>query len=285
MRVGLVLKNAIVVLIFAYVLLLLAAYFGQRKLLYFPDRKRTAPEAVGLVGVKERVLATPDGEHVIAWYARAKPGKPTLLYFHGNGGSLAARASRIERFTGEGWGIYIATYRGYGGSTGSPTEAANVADARTAYDALVNEGVPSSRIILYGESLGTGIAVRLASERPSAGLILDAPYTSIVDIAARRYPIFPVGLALHDRYDSKTLISKVKVPVLVLHGERDRVIPIEMGRALLALANEPKRFVSFPNGGHSDLYDNGNNALAAVRDWIAGLQLTQRGQESDQSRM
>jgi fermentation-respiration switch protein FrsA (DUF1100 family) len=285
MRVGLVLKNTIVVLISIYVLLLLAAYFGQRKLLYFPDRKRTAPEAVGLVGVAERVIATPDGEQVIAWYAKAKPGKPTLLYFHGNGGSLAARATRIEYFTGEGWGIYIVTYRGYGGSTGSPTEAANIADARTAYDALVNEGVPANRIILYGESLGTGIAVRLASERLSAGLILDAPYTSVVDIAARRYPIFPVALALHDRYDSKALISQVKVPVLVLHGERDRVIPIEMGRALLALANEPKRFVSFPNGGHSDLYDNGNNALAAVREWIAGLQLTQRGQESDHSRL
>ena len=113
-----------------YGLVALAAYFGQRRLMYFPDRMRTAPAEAGLQGVEERVLKTPDGARIVAWYGRARPGQPTLLYFHGNAGSLAARAPRIERFMGEGWGVYMMTYRGYGGSTGSPTETANVADAR-----------------------------------------------------------------------------------------------------------------------------------------------------------
>jgi pimeloyl-ACP methyl ester carboxylesterase len=166
-----------------YALIGLAAYIGQRRLMYFPDRTHTRPAQVGLMGVEERVLTAPDGARVIAWYGKARPGEPTILYFHGNAGSLAARAPRIERFMGEGWGVYMMTYRGYGGGTGSPTEAANVADARLAYGALVLEGVKPASIILYGESLGSGIAVRIAAERPVAGIVLDAPYTSAVDIA------------------------------------------------------------------------------------------------------
>ena len=132
-----------------------AGYFGQRKLMYFPDRARVQPAEVGLAGVEERVLKTPDGARVIAWYGKAQPGQPTLLYFHGNGGSLSIRAERIRRFMAEGWGVYMMTYRGYGGSTGKPTEVNNVADARLAYGALVLEGVAPNAIIAYGESLGT----------------------------------------------------------------------------------------------------------------------------------
>ena len=256
----------------AYVLIALAGYLGQRKLMYFPDRARTQPSEVGLANVEERVLKTPDGERVIAWYGKARPGQPTLLYFHGNGGSLAIRGERIRRFMGEGWGVYMMTYRGYGGSSGRPTEVNNVADARLAYGALVLEGVAPSSIIAYGESLGSGIAVRIAIERQVAGLILDAPYTSIVDVAAGAYPFLPVRTFLIDRYETTKYIANLKVPLLILHGERDGVVPVAMGRELARLANEPKRLVTFPNGGHSNLYIDGNNALEAVRRWIAGLE-------------
>ena len=151
------------------------------------------------------MLKTPDGARLVAWYGKAKPGQPTLLYFHGNAGSLAVRAERIRRFMDEGWGVYMMTYRGYGGSTGSPSETANVADARLAYGALVQEGVDPASIILYGESLGTGVAVRLATERPAGGLILDAPYTSIVEVAAQAYPFLPVRYFLKDRYEIEEL--------------------------------------------------------------------------------
>jgi fermentation-respiration switch protein FrsA (DUF1100 family) len=257
----------------AYALVGVAAYFGQRKLMYFPDRARVEPAAVGLKGVEERVLKTPDGERVIAWYGRARPRQPTLLYFHGNGGSLAIRASRIGRFMAEGWGVYMMSYRGYGGSTGHPTEANNIADARLAYGALVLGGVAPKSIILYGESLGSGIAVRLAAEREVAGVILDAPYTSIVDVAAAAYPFLPVRAFLVDRYETTKYIANVEVPLLVLHGELDPVVPVAMGREVARLANEPKRLVVFPDGGHSDLYVNGNGAIDAVRAWIGSLRL------------
>jgi fermentation-respiration switch protein FrsA (DUF1100 family) len=255
----------------AYALVCVAAYLGQRKLMYFPDRARILPAHAGLAGVDERVLKTPDGERVIAWYGRARPGQPTLLYFHGNGGSLAIRAPRIERFMHEGWGVYMMTWRGYGGSSGAPTEDHNVADARLAYGALVHEGVPPSSIVVYGESLGSGVAVRLAAERPVAGVILDAPYTSIVDVAAGAYPFLPVRAFLLDRYETTRYIAQVKAPLLVLHGERDPVVPAAMGREVARLANEPKRLVLFPDGGHSDLYINGNNAIDAVRAWMRTL--------------
>jgi fermentation-respiration switch protein FrsA (DUF1100 family) len=254
-----------------YALIGVVAYLGQRKLMYFPDTARVQPTQVGLQGVEERVLKTPDGERIVAWYGKAKAGQPTLLYFHGNGGSLAVRAPRIARFMEEGWGVYMMTYRGYGGSTGSPTEDNNVADARLAYGALVHEGVPATSIIVYGESLGTGIAVRIAAERQVAGVILDAPYTSIVDVAAGAYPMLPVRAFLVDRYETTRYLPQVKAPLLVLHGERDGVVPVAMGREIARLGNEPKRLVVFPNGGHSDLYINGNNAIDAVRSWVRGL--------------
>jgi len=249
----------------AYALIGLAAYFGQRRLMYFPDRARTLPVQAGLVGVEERVLNTPDGARLIAWYGKARPGAPTILYFHGNAGSLAARAPRIERFMAQGWGVYMMTYRGYGGGTGSPTETANVADARLAYGALLLEGVEPASIILYGESLGSCIAVRIATERPVGGVVLDAPYTSIVDVAALAYPFLPVRLLLADRYETTKYIAQMRAPLLILHGERDAVIPVAMGRELFRLANEPKRLATFAAGGHSDLYLDDNGALEADR--------------------
>src|SRR5499427_5345639 len=257
--------------LFAYAAVLLAAYFGQRRLMYFPDPERVEPADTGLIGVVERIIETPDGERLVAWYGRAKPGEPTLLYFHGNAGGLAIRAPRIQRFMDEGWGVFMLAYRGYAGSTGRPTEAANVADAGLAYAALVHEGVAPASIILYGESLGTGIATRLATERPAGGLILDAPYTSIVDVAAQAYPYLPVRHVLQDRYETVTLIGKVHMPLLILHGERDPVIPVAMGRELFRLANEPKRLATFPNAAHSDIYIDANPALDAVRHWIGAL--------------
>ena len=255
----------------AYALIGLAAYFGQRRLMYFPDCARTLPVQAGLVGVEERVLNTPDGARIIAWYGKARPGAPTILYFHGNAGSLAARAPRIERFMAQGWGVYMMTYRGYGGGTGSPTETANVADARLAYGALLLEGVEPASIILYGESLGSCIAVRIATERPVGGVVLDAPYTSIVDVAALAYPFLPVRLLLADRYETTKYIAQMRAPLLILHGERDAVIPVAMGRELFRLANEPKRLATFAAGGHSDLYLDDNGALEAMKDWIGGL--------------
>jgi fermentation-respiration switch protein FrsA (DUF1100 family) len=221
-----------------------------------------------LKGVEERVLETPDGERVIAWYAKARPGQPTLLYFHGNAGGLAMRAERISDYMAEGWGVYIMSWRGFSGSTGHATEANNVADARLAYGALVREGVAPSSIVVFGESLGSGIAVRLAAERKVAGVILDAPYTSVADVGAAAYPFLPVRALLIDRYETTRYIAKVKAPLLILHGELDAVVPVAMGREVFRLASEPKRLVTFPGGDHT--FD-GEEAIGAMRSWIGSL--------------
>lgn len=253
------------------VLVVGGAYFGQRRLMYFPDRARTPPASIGLTTVQEIVLAAPDGAKLIHWWGKAKAGKATILYFHGNGGALADRAPRFERFMGEGWGVLMMSYRGYGGSDGSPTEVDNVADALRAYDYLVAQGVGALDIVLYGESLGTGVAAQVATQRPASGLILEAPYTSTVAVGALQYPFLPIAAAMKDRYETDKHIVNVRIPLLVLHGSKDAIIPVSMGQALLRLANEPKHMVEFPDGGHSDLYVNRNVALAVVRRWLAAV--------------
>lgn len=262
----------IAVAVLAVVVLVIgAAYFGQRRLMYFPDRARTPPAAAGLPEVGEVLTEAPDGVGIVNWWGKAKPGQPTLLYFHGNGGSLAGRAPRFERFMGQGWGVFMMAYRGYAGSGGTPTETDNIADAIRAYDYLAAQGLKPGEIILYGESLGTGVAARVAVERRAAGLILEAPYTSTVAVGAMQYPYLPVALAMADRYETDRIIAGIAMPLLVIHGARDPVIPVAMGRRLAGLAREPKRFVEFPEGGHSDLYLPPSNALNAVRAWVAEL--------------
>lgn len=252
--------------------LLAAAWFGQRRLLYFPDARRIAPAAVGLPTVSEHVLAAPDGATTIAWWARAKPGQPTLVYYHGNAAGLADREPRMTLAMAEGWGMLMMSYRGFSGGKGSPTEVDNVADAVRALDWLEAQGVPRREVILYGESLGSGVATQVAVARPGVrGLVLDAPYTSMVEVGQRHYPYLPVTWALRDRYETRRFIGRVTAPVLILHGARDAVVPVAMGRELMQLANEPKHYIEFPNGGHLDLFIGGNNGFPRLKAWIDAL--------------
>src|SRR5690242_637706 len=234
-----------------------AAYFGNRLFMYFPDPARIPPAAAGLVGVAEIELRAADGVTLIAWYAPAKEGAPTILYFHGNAANAANRADKIERIRQSGFGVFYLNNRGYGGSGGRPTEAANVADARAAYDHLIARGVPAERIVAFGESLGSGQAVRLAAERRVAAIVLEAPLTSTVDVGRRVYFWLPLRWLVADRYDNERSIRAVRAPVLILHGERDQVIPVAMGRRIYQAANEPKRIELFAEGGHNDLFDHG----------------------------
>jgi len=253
----------------AYMVIVAVAYFAQRKFTYFPNATRVAPASAGLEGVREVELPTPGGERLVAWYAPAPAGRPTLLYFHGNGGGLLNRAMRFQRYQNAGFGIFVMSYRGYSGSTGSPSEAHNIADARLAYDHLIKLGLKPSEIVLYGESLGSGVAVQLAASVPVAGVILDAPYTSIVEVGAKAYPILPLRWIMTDRYESDKHIANIKAPLLVLHGARDHVIPLEMGQRMHDLARDPKRIVVFPEGRHVDLDNYG--AVDVVKAWVDEL--------------
>ena len=259
-----------------YAVVAVAAFVLQRRLMYFPDSERVSPTVYNLAGAKERILTAPDGTLLITWYAPAAPGKPTLLYFHGNAGNLASRAERIRRFVARGYGVLMLSYRGYGGSGGSPSEAANVADGGLAYEALRNDGVPASDIVVYGESLGSGVAVQVAANHEVGGLVLDAPYTSIVDVAALSYPWLPVRPFMFDRYETVNHLPDVTAPLLVLHGEEDRVIPVSMGRAVYDAALAPKEIATFPRAGHSDHHLHGSYDV--LFRWIDAL-MAQREDE------
>lgn len=250
-----------------YALVVFGVWLGQRRLMYVPDPTRVAPASLGLAGIAEIELTAPDGVKIVTWAAKARAGRPTILYFHGNAGNLAGRANRARRYADAGFGLVMLSYRGYGGSGGNPSEANNLADARLAYDSLTAQGIAPRDVVVYGESLGSGVAVQLAAEMQVGAVILDAPYTSMVEMATLMYPYLPVRPLLADRYESDRHIGKVKAPVLVLHGVRDRVVPVAMGRALYAKASEPKRLEIYPDGGHTDLDDHG--AFAAVQRWLA----------------
>jgi uncharacterized protein len=262
------LKSVIVTLVVCYAGLLALLFVAQRSLMYFPDRVRVEPAAAGLLGAQEVVLDTADGEKVVAWHVPPQQGKPVIVYFHGNGGALRIRISRFRALTEGGNGLVALSYRGYGGSTGRPTESGLLADGAAAYGFAVARYAPS-KVVLWGESLGTGVAVAIAAQHPVGGLVLEAPFTSAVDIAAAVYPFVPVRLLMRDQFRSDEKIGAVKAPILVMHGERDRVVPIAYGERLFALAREPKKFVRFPQGGHDDLDTQGSIAIA--RHFIAEL--------------
>jgi uncharacterized protein len=260
------LKLVLIAALLGYVGVVGALYAGQRSLMYFPTTRRTAPAAAGLPQATEVVLDTSDGEKVIAWYVPPQPGRPIVLFFHGNGDSLAGRAGRFRELTASGVGLLALSYRGYAGSTGQPTEDGLHRDAMAAYDFAAARYSPD-RIVLWGFSLGSGVAVALAAGHPIAKLVLEAPYTSTAAVAASIYPFAPVRLLMKDQFHSDERIQTVKAPILIVHGDHDQAIPMSFGERLFALAPEPKRFVRIPRGGHDDLENYG--VVAVVLNFLA----------------
>jgi uncharacterized protein len=247
------LKWLLVSIVGLYACGLAVLFLKQRVMLFpIPPVGRTAPAAAGLPEAEEHVLETSDGERVIVWHVPAKPGHKVILYFHGNGDFLAGLAGRFKALTSDGTGLVALSYRGYAGSSGSPSEHGLLLDADAAY-AFAAARYDAQRIVVWGFSLGTGVATAIAATDQVGKLILEAPYTSIVDLAAFRLRIVPVSLLMRDQFRSDQRIAKVNVPLLIMHGEDDPAIPIAFGERLFALAHEPKQFVRFAGGGHNDL--------------------------------
>ena len=260
------LKWLLIVIVLGYGGLLTLMYVFQRSMMYFPDRTRTSPAAAGLPRAEEITLTSSDGETLVAWYVPPRGAKPVVIYFQGNAEGLAARVGRFTWLTADGTGLLALCYRGYCGSTGKPSEAGLIRDAMAAYD-FVRARFPARQIVLFGELLGTGVAVALGAEHEIGALILDAPYTSIADVGAAAYPFAPVRWLLKDSFRSDQRIAHVKAPLLVLHGERDNIVPIAFGDKLFSLANQPKRMVRFPLGGHVNLDDYG--AEKVVKEFLS----------------
>jgi fermentation-respiration switch protein FrsA (DUF1100 family) len=260
------LKWLIILAVVGYGGLLTLMYVFQRALMYFPDATRVSPAQAGLPQAEEITLTSSDGEKLIAWHVAPRDDKPVVIYFQGNAEGLMPRVHRFTWLTADGTGLLALCYRGYGGSTGKPSEDGLIRDARAAYE-FAAARYPERRIVLFGESLGTAVAIALAAERDVSALILDAPFTSAADVGAAAYPFAPVRWLMKDPFRSDARIARVNAPVLVLHGEQDHIVPIRFGERLFALANEPKRMVRFPNGSHVDLDDHG--AAEAVKQFLA----------------
>src|SRR6266478_4551569 len=247
------LKWLLIIVSVGYACGLAVLFLVQRAFLFpVPETARTSPEAAGFAQAEEHVLTTADGEKVIVWHVPARPGHPVILFFHGNGDFLAGFFGRFRQLIADGTGVVALSYRGYAGSSGRPSEQGLLQDAAAAY-AFTSARYSADRIVVWGFSLGTGVAVALAAEHPVGKLILEAPYTSIVDVAASAFPFVPVRWLMRDRFRSDQRIARVTAPLLVMHGIGDPTIPIALGERLFALAREPKQFVRFPGGGHNDL--------------------------------
>jgi fermentation-respiration switch protein FrsA (DUF1100 family) len=267
-RIGNVFASIVLTPLCCYVAFTALLWLFQRELMYFPDRQPFY-QMTGLQpkGMDTVTTVTADGLSLKAWFAPPKDkSSKIVVYFHGNGGNAAYVAGKAPYFLRRGYGYFLCEYRGYGGSPGSPTETGIYADARAALDWLKKQGYKPSQFVYYGESLGTGVAVQMASENAPAALILESPYTSTAAVAKLEFPFAPVDALMDDRYESDRKIGGIHAPLLILHGERDQLIPFAQGQALFALANEPKTFLPFPEGAHGTLYQLKAGDLIA--DWL-----------------
>jgi len=262
------LKWTAIVVAAGYLAGLVLLFVKQRAMLFpIPTAERTAPAAAGFPQAEEHVLTTSDSEKIIVWHVPPEPGRPVVLFFHGNGDFLAGLAGRFRAITADGSGLVALSYRGYAGSSGAPSEDGLLRDGEAAY-LFATARYDARRIVAWGFSLGTGVAIAIASGHPVGKLILEAPYTSIADVAASHFRLVPVRLLMRDPFHSDERIGRVTAPLLIVHGAQDQTIPIAFGEKLFELAHEPKRFVRILGGGHDDLGNFGVADLA--RNFING---------------
>lgn len=249
------LKKLAVGLAAAYVTLIGIMYFGQRQLMYFPSNENPQPRDVGLSGVSVKLLTTPDGETLVTWYEPAAEAQPTILFFHGNAGEIGYRGNRFAAYRQAGFGVLFVSWRGYGGSTGTPSEKGILTDAISAYDWLIAQTVAPQMIVVVGESLGTGAAVQLASQKPVGAVLLGAPFSAAVEVAKDQYPFIPVGLLMKDQFRSVDHAAEITAPTLIIHGNEDRVVPYASGQKLFRSIAAPKEFITLEGLGHNAISD------------------------------
>lgn len=256
-----------------YIISITFLYFVQRSLIYFPNPSVQNPVHYNASDMDVVKAMTDDGLELSAWYKAPQDGKPIIIVFHGNASHMGMSAWKVRGFMDEGYGALLPAYRGYAGNPGKPTEQGLYKDARAWLDWLVNEKQYSqNRIVILGESLGSGVAVEMAAGpyKDIKAVILESPYTSFVDMAKRNYFFVPfVGHLVRDKYKSIDKIKDVKAPLLIVHGQRDIVVPYKLGDRLYDAANEPKAMVDLPMAGHNDLYMHG--AGPRIMDFLSGL--------------
>lgn len=236
--------------------------FIEKRLIFHPDRSNdsTTPDVYG-IEYDDVTFRTEDGLNLNGWFVPGKKSSPdvdlhTLLWFHGNAGNINRRLDNIKMiYDRVPVNVFIIDYRQYGKSEGKVSEQGTYIDARAALAYLHSrKEINQEKIIFFGRSLGSAVAVELALKEKCCALILETPFTSIEEMGKMLYPFLPVSLLLKTRYDSLSKIGDIKVPILVMHGDQDKLVPIEHGRELYEAANEPKEFYTIPGAGHNDTH-------------------------------
>ena len=244
-------------------------YIYQRSLLYHPIENNYYGDKM-TVEVKKVKILTEDNIELLAWYHKKDIKRfKTILYLHGNAGSLENRIHKINHFNNVDINFLLLAWRGFSNNPGKPTEQGLYIDARSAVKWLINEGVKEENIIIYGESLGTGVATEIAQNKKFAGVILESPFTSMIAAAKSKYPIFPIKLLLKDKYESDKKIKNINSPILIMHGEIDKIVPFWMGKKMFELANEPKYSYFSKFDDHMMEFDK--DLLSSIKSFINSL--------------
>ncbi|MDC0038657.1 alpha/beta hydrolase [Gammaproteobacteria bacterium] len=255
-----------------YTLIATLLFVFQRSFLYLPDTASLdATAAISRFGIEPITLTTSDGLSLRSWW---HPGdnfhsRPVVMILHGNAGHAGYRFPKFAALMEAGFNVLFLEYRGYGGNPGNPTESGLKQDTAAAIRYLGDQGFPTAQVVLYGESLGCGLAIDQASNKRFAAVVLEAPYTSIADVAQDHYWFLPARWLTRDRFDSLSKIKQINAPLLILHGNKDQVIDPEHGRRMFAAASEPKAAVFVPGAGHNDLYES--DVSATVIDFLQRL--------------
>ena len=237
---------SLIFVLVVYLVITFSLYFFQRNLLYYPSENNYSGDRL-TVPIEKVKIKTQDNIELLSWYHKKNVSDyKTILFLHGNAGSLEDRIYKLNFLGNLDVNFLIIAWRGYSGSSGKPSEFGLYQDAKSALNWLNSKGITDDKIVLYGESLGTSVAIEVGQNRNFAGIILEAPFTSMIDIGKKHYPFFPVKLLLKDKYVSKNKIKNIKSPVLVMHGKEDKIVPFYMGKKIYDLANQPK-FKYFPD--------------------------------------
>jgi len=269
-KIGSILAPIFIIGLIIYIGFFTFLYFFQSRLIYFPERTFfTTPDILQL-SHEDIYFNTSDNIRLFAWYIPAAHATDVLIFCHGNAGNISHRMESIKIFHELGLNVFIFDYRGYGRSEGKPSEQGTYRDAEAAWNFLVSEkGVNPKNIFIFGRSLGGAIASWLAKQHTPRALIIESAFTSVVDVAAKFYPLFPVNHFLRFKYPTKEFIEKIDCPVLIIHSRDDEIIPFQFGQELYQIANEPKQFLEI-HGSHNDgFYISGDSYFQTLKEFFA----------------
>ncbi len=249
-------KTFIIYAICFYLVIILIMFIFQRSLLYLPSKGKIDKSYYAETELKKIEFITSDGLLLKSLFKRpSSKEKSIIMVFHGNAGHIGHRVEKFIPFLEEGHGLFLVEYRGYGENSGKPSESGFYKDGQAAINFLSEQNIPKNKTILYGESLGCGLAVKFSTQDTFEATILEAPYTSIADVASRHYWYLPTKLLVLDRFDILSIVKKIKSPLLVIHGEKDDVISINFGKKVFKSAPEPKKAIFVSDAGHNNLYE------------------------------